>query len=218
MNKILVGLAIFVSMAFLPVKAEPEIKEWKTLDSMGCMMLEECTDEVRQIKSWRDLGPEYGEFSQELDSILASMDKLGIKFFLADDKYFLGLTRGLYSVNSNNIFANKKYITNTRIMLQIIRHEGWHAVQDCMAGTIENTYTAIVYPTSTIPDWIVRGANRTYMKSVAIFEAEAMAAMYADTTTKDGLAVCASDTPMWEVYPPTPLTTKWLVREGYITK
>ena len=103
-------------------------------------------------------------------------------------------------------------------MLQIIRHEGWHAVQDCMAVTIENTYTAIVYPTSTIPDWIVRGANRTYMKSVAIFEAEAMAAMYADTTTKDGLAVCASDTPMWEVYPPTPLTTKWLVREGFITK
>lgn len=218
MNKILVGLAIFANMTFLPVKADPVIEEWKTLNSMGCMMLEECTDEVKQIKSWRDLGPEYGKFSQELDSIFASMNKLGIKFFLADDKYFLGLTRGLYSVNSNNIFANKKYITNTRIMLQIIRHEGWHAVQDCMAGTIENTYTAIVYPTSTIPDWIVRGANRTYMKSVAIFEAEAMAAMYSDTTTKDGLAVCASDTPMWEVYPPTPLTTKWLVREGFITK
>ena len=31
------------------------------------------------------------------------------------------------------------------------------------------------------------------MKSVAIYEAEAMAAMYSDTTTKDGLAVCASD-------------------------
>ena len=62
------------------------------------------------------------------------------------------------------------------------------------------------------------GANRTYMKSVAIFEAEAMAAMYSDTTTKNGLAACASDTPMWEVYPPTPLTTKWLVREGFITK
>ena len=56
------------------------------------------------------------------------------------------------------------------------------------------------------------------MKSVALFEAEAMAAMYSDTTTKDGLAACASDTPMWEVYPPTPLTTKWLVREGFITK
>ena len=42
MNKIIVGLAIFVNMAFLPVKADPVIKEWKTLDSMGCMMLEEC--------------------------------------------------------------------------------------------------------------------------------------------------------------------------------
>ncbi len=218
MNKIMIGLAILANMAFLPVKADPEVKGWKTHDSMGCMMLEECTDEVKQINSWKDLGPEYGEFSQELDSIFASMDKLGIKFFLADDKYFIGLTRGLYSVDSNNFFANKKYVTKPSRMLQVIRHEGWHAVQDCMAGTLDNTFTAIVYPTSSIPDWITDGANRTYMKSVAIYEAEAMAAMYSDTTTKDGLAACASDTPMWEVYPPTPLTTKWLVREGFITK
>ena len=143
MNKMMIGLAILVNMTFLPVKADPEVKGWKTHDSMGCMMLEECTDEVRQIKSWRDLGPEYGEFSQELDSIFASMDKLGIKFFLADDKYFIGLTRGLYSVDSNNFFANKKYVTKPSRMLQVIRHEGWHAVQDCMAGTLDNTFTAI---------------------------------------------------------------------------
>ena len=73
MNKIMIGLAIFANMTFLPVNADPKVKGWKTLDSMGCMMVEECTDEVRQIKSWRDLGPEYGEFSQELDSIFASI-------------------------------------------------------------------------------------------------------------------------------------------------
>tara|TARA_B100002019_G_scaffold134463_1_gene115705 strand:- start:549 stop:1205 length:657 start_codon:yes stop_codon:yes gene_type:complete len=218
MNKIMIGLAIFANMTFLPVAADPEVKGWKTLDSMGCMMVEECTDEVRQVKSWRDLGPEYGEFSQELDSIFASMDKLDIKFFLAGDKYFVGKTRGLYSVDSNNFFVNERYLSNTARMLQVIRHEGWHAVQDCMAGTLDNTFTAIVYPTSTIPDWIKDGANRTYMKSVAIYEAEAMAAMYSDTTTKDGLAVCASDTPMWKRYPPTPLTEKWLIKKGFMTK
>ena len=51
MNKIMIGLAILANMAFLPVKADPEVKGWKTHDSMGCMMLEECTDEVKQIKS-----------------------------------------------------------------------------------------------------------------------------------------------------------------------
>ena len=124
MNKIMIGLAIFANMTFLPVKADPQVKGWKTLDSMGCMMVEECTDEVREIKSWRDLGPEYGEFSQELDSIFASMSKLDIKFFLAGDKYFVGNTRGLYSVDSNNFFVNERYLNNTARMLQVIRHEG----------------------------------------------------------------------------------------------
>ena len=59
MNKIMIGLAILVNMTFLPVKADPEVKGWKTLDSMGCMMVK-CTDEVREIKL-EDLGPEYGD-------------------------------------------------------------------------------------------------------------------------------------------------------------
>ncbi len=35
--------------------------------------------------------------------------------------------------------------------------------------------------------------------------------------TSDALAACANGN-MWEIYPPTPLTREYLVKEGYITK
>ena len=28
--------------------------------------------------------------------------------------------------------------------MSVVRHEGWHAAQDCMAGTIENNMIAII--------------------------------------------------------------------------
>ena len=50
MKKIIV--ALISSLVFTtPVMADPEVKGWKTYDSMGCMLLGECTDDVRQVKS-----------------------------------------------------------------------------------------------------------------------------------------------------------------------
>ena len=220
MNKLLVGLAIFANMAFLPGRTDPIVKGWKTYDSMGCMMLRECTDNVREVKKVEDLGQIYSQlsFKDELKSIFVSMKKLDIKAYIADDKYFFMKTRGLYSVDTNSIFINERYTSNPLRTLKIIRHEVWHAVQDCMGGSLDNTFTAIVFPPKKIPDWISEGAKKTYPKSAALFEAEAMNSMYSPNITRDAIAVCASDKPMWEVYPPTPLTKKWLKENNYITK
>ena len=32
-----------------------------------------------------------------------------------------------------------------------MRHEGWHAAQDCMAGTIDNSFIAIIKPQEEVP-------------------------------------------------------------------
>ena len=73
-----------------------EDHQWNTYHSMGCMMLRECKDGTKSIKSWRDLGPEYERWSYELDKIFSSMDKAGIEAYVADEKYFVDKTRGLY--------------------------------------------------------------------------------------------------------------------------
>jgi hypothetical protein len=68
---------------------------------------------------------------------------------------------------------------------------------------------------------VKRGAAITYETSpIAIpYEAEAMYAAHSDFETADGLEVCANpDKVMWEYYPPTPLTYKWLLKNGYYDK
>ena len=217
MKKFLASL--FAAAAFAsPVLAEDKVKTWRSFDSLGCMMLRECKEDVVELTTWSELGPEYGIAAEELDAIIAALKKVGATIYLADERYFAFRMRGVYDVRFNNIFLNKFYLDQPTRMIQVIRHEGWHTAQDCMAGTLENTFTALIFPEEDVPDWIRRGAERTYPKNVLPFEAEAMWAMYIEDKTKEALEVCAGPKKMWEYYSPTPLTEEWLEQEGFIKK
>ena len=217
MKKFLASL--FAAAAFAsPVLAEDKVKTWRSFDSLGCMMLRECKEDVVELTTWLELGPEYGIAAEELDAIIAALKKVGATIYLADERYFAFRMRGVYDVRFNNIFLNKFYLDQPTKMIQVIRHEGWHTAQDCMAGTLENTFTALIFPEEDVPDWIRRGAERTYAKNVLPFEAEAMWAMYIEDKTKEALEVCAGPKKMWEYYSPTPLTGEWLEQEGFIKK
>ena len=209
--------SIFASAAIAtPVLAQDKVKTWRSFDSVGCMMLRECTDGVRQVKSWEDLGPEYEIAAAELDQIIQAMDKVGAAVYIANEKYFALRMRGVYDVRGNNMFLNEFYIDQPTKIIQVIRHEGWHAAQDCMAGTLNNTFTALIHPEKAVPDWIRRGAERTYPDNVLPFEAEAMWAMYVENKTVEALKVCGSSKKMWEHYAPTPLTGEWLKKKGFM--
>ena len=217
MKKFLASL--FAAAAFAsPVLAEDKVKTWRSFDSLGCMMLRECKEDVVELTTWSELGPEYGIAAEELDAIIAALKKVGATIYLADERYFAFRMRGVYDVRFNNIFLNKFYLDQPTKMIQVIRHEGWHTAQDCMAGTLDNTFTALIFPEEDVPDWIRRGAERTYAKNVLPFEAEAMWAMYIEDKTKEALEVCAGPKKMWEYYSPTPLTGEWLEQEGFIKK
>ena len=42
--------------------------------------------------------------------------------------------------------------------MSVMRHEGWHAAQDCMAGTIENSMIAIIMNEEDVPEmWAENG-------------------------------------------------------------
>tara|TARA_Y100000817_G_C16743724_1_gene493691 strand:+ start:123 stop:785 length:663 start_codon:yes stop_codon:yes gene_type:complete len=219
MKKLILGLAIFASIGTSAFAANPPLKGYKTPDSMGCMMLQECKEGVEEITSWKQFGVTgYEPFAEELDSIFAGLNKSGIKVFLADEKYFIPLARGLYYVLGNNMFLNKYYIYNPLMMVKVVRHESWHAAQDCMAGTLDNTFTAVILQDGVVHDWILRGARRTYPPNAVPYEAEAMYATFNPGLVIQALNACASEKPMWEVFEPTPMTREWLINNGYINK
>ena len=106
---------------------------------------------------------------------------------------------------------------STNYLMQVMRHEGWHAAQDCMAGSIKNSLIAIIKPEDEVPMiWRVM-AERTYPEHAVPWEAEAGWAGRTEKMTMEALQACAAGN-MWEVYEPTPLTRKYLVEEGYISK
>ena len=101
------------------------------------------------------------------------------------------------------------------ILMQLMRHEGWHAAQDCMAGTIENSMIAIIKPEEEVPMiWRVL-AERTYPESAVPWEAEAQWAGRTEGMTMKALQACARGQ-MWTEYQPTPLTRQWLEENKYI--
>jgi len=197
-------------------------KGYYTMDSMGCMLVRECTKDVQPVKditTIADAHPDsdYSIIADEFGRMLVALDKVGVEVFLADEKYFPVGHRGVYHTVSNNFFLNKTYMRRPGVLMSVMRHEGWHAAQDCMAGTIKNSLIAIINPEEDVPTMYREMAERSYPASAVPWEAEAGWAGRTEGMTAKALDACANGK-MWEVYKPTPLTEKWLREEGYITK
>jgi len=222
MKKFVLGMMAAASLSVPALADNSKItKGYHSMDAMGCMLLQECTDGVKEVFSLLDVSSEYpntDEFTfvaNEFNNMLTSLNSVGVKVFLADSKYFPHTHRGVYHTVSNNFFLNRKYMDKPGTLMQVMRHEGWHAAQDCMAGSIKNSMIAIIKPEEDVPMiWRVM-AERTYPKSAVPWEAEAGWAGRTEGMTKDALAACAAGE-MWKVYPPTPMTREWLEENGYI--
>ena len=103
--------SILASAALVtPVFAQDKVKTWRSFDSVGCMMLKECTEGIRQIRSWEDLGPEYKIAAAELNGIIQALEKVGAAVYIADEKYFAFRMRGVYDVRGNSMLLNEFYI------------------------------------------------------------------------------------------------------------
>jgi len=224
MKKIIAAVVAAAAVA-LPVHSDPlKDNEYFTMHSMGCMLLQECVEDVKQINSISDINSEipavnYDIVTAEFNSFLRSLDKIGVKVFLADQKYFPVGHRGVYHTVSNNFFLNKAYMHRPGVLMSVMRHEGWHAAQDCMAGTIENNMIAIILPEDTVPMMYQEIVKRTYrtMPHAIPWEKEAYWAGKTEGMTARALESCARGT-MWTDYEPTPLTRQYLVEKGFISK
>jgi len=219
MKKFLLGISALLCLN-LPVEAKPT-KGYYTMDAMGCMILRECTEGTKEVFSTLDVASEYDSpekfdvITAEFNSMLSSLDDIGVKVYLADEKYFPPGHRGVYHTVSNNFFLNKRFMHRPSVLMSVMRHEGWHAAQDCMAGTIKNSMIAIIMPEESVPSIWREITEKTYPKSAVPWEAEATWAGKTEGMTMKALSACANGS-MWEVYKPTPLTLEWLRNNGFV--
>ena len=220
-NYIVAGLLLGAAHGMtVPVKAEPT-KGWYTMDAMGCMLVRECTKGTKEVFSILDISSEYDNMEAftphtlEFNNMLNSLQKIGVKVFLADEKYFPPGHRGVYHTVSNNFYLNRRFMHRPNVLMTVMRHEGWHAAQDCMAGSIKNSMIAIIKPEEEVPKLWREIVEKSYPKSAVPWEAEAKWAGMTEGMTSKALESCAAGT-MWTDYKPTPLTEKWLREEGYI--
>ena len=215
---LLLGGIIPVS-AFDYTKNPIKETEYRTNHSMGCMLLQECKEGVVEITSIQDLKNYYNgypDLPEEFNQLLDVFSKIGIKVYLAPEKYFVKNTRGIYHTVSNNFYLNDHFMNKSHHLMSVMRHEGWHAAQDCMAGSIHNNFIAVIRNDEEIPEMWKEMARRTYPSIAVPWEQEATWAGRTEGMTLEALRACASDTPMWDIIDPTPLTRQFLVDRGYI--
>ena len=197
-------------------------KGYNSMDAMGCMLLRECTDGVQRIENISTIADVYPDtdfdfVANEFHTMLSAFEQIGVGVFLADSKYFPIDHRGVYHTVSNNFFLNKRYMDRAGTLMSVVRHEGWHAAQDCMAGTIKNSMIAIIKSEEEVPMIWKEMVKRTYPAHAQPWEAEATWAGKTEGMTMKALQSCAAGT-MWTDYEPTPMTREWLVENGFIAK
>ena len=231
MKKIILSLLAAASLAspafanknpVLNQKVEqPDVTPF-SIEAMGCMILRECTDEVYQVFSILDVSSLYDDpgrytiIADEFNYMLTYLNQVGVDVFIAGPQHFPIGTRGLYHTQYNRLFLNGGYMDRPGTLMAVMRHEGWHAAQDCMGGSMDNSFAAIIKPEEDVPELWRNTAERTYPKAMVPWEAEAWWAGKTAGMTVEALRACASDKPMWEEIEPTPLTRKWLVEKGFI--
>jgi len=219
-------MALMAACLAAPAMADPIGKDdYYTNHSMGCMLLQECTDDVKEVHSLLDVSSNYDNsesftsVAQEFNHMMSSLNHVGVRVYLADEKYFPVGHRGVYHTVSNNFYLNKTFMGRPHVLMSVMRHEGWHAAQDCMAGTIDNSLIALILPEESVPEMWQEMTRRAYaLQPAAIpWEKEAMWAGKTEGMTMNALNACAAGQ-MWTEYEPTPLTREYLVKEGYISK
>ena len=102
-------------------------KGYNSMDAMGCMLVRECKNDVEEVHSLLDISSQYDnteEFTpvaHEFNSMLMTMNQIGIKVYLADERYFPVMHRGVYHTVSNNIYLNKRYMDEPHVLMQLMR-------------------------------------------------------------------------------------------------
>ena len=123
--------------------------------TVDCMASRKCKEGVKKINNISDISKFYpdGNFNNianEFNKMISTLKKIGVEVFLGDKKYFPTNYRGIYSTRRNNFYLNEAYANNSISLIRTMRHEGWHAAQDCKAG-IDNMRLELIVSEHLVP-------------------------------------------------------------------
>ena len=220
MKRVLFGLLASVALV-VPSLAQQQIekKEYEgyddvfyTYEAMQCMRHEHCTVGVNQVKA-KDF-----DYNPEIKTILTNLDKMGVTVHEAIPQYFVDEYRALYYSDVNRIYLNKRYTDDPGMFIRALRHEGWHAAQDCMGGGMHNSDIMPMLDANKIPEDVIQNtfARYGFDPTVVRIEREAVWAMDMPWMTVEALKACNSDTPIWETYFPPKRTWSYLYWNGHV--
>ena len=221
MKKLFAAL-LGITLSGVAAVAQPNVAP-DSLEAMGCMKLGECTEDVIRITDVSQFVTNHGHFwpdddIEEIQQIIEGLTEIGVEVYVGDDKYFPPNHRGLYYTDVNKMFLNEWHMRDSIALIEVLRHEAWHAAQDCMAGTLDNSLIAIVFNDKVIPSSIKVLTEARYgmiARAAIPWEQEAFYAATQTNMTVKALNVCAAGN-MWETYQPTPMTREWLVENNFI--
>ena len=165
--------------------------------TVDCMASRKCKEGVKKISNISDISKFYpdGNFNNianEFNKMISTLKKIGVEVFLGDKKYFPTNYRGIYSTKRNNFYLNEAYANNSISLIRTMRHEGWHAAQDCKAG-IDNMRLELIVSEHLVPKSyrnLVEGIYYDEPDQIP-FESEAYFAAYRKDLTQLALDVCA---------------------------
>jgi len=166
-------------------------------NTLKCMASRRCRDGVKSINNISDIASSYPDsnfdiVADEFNGMLATLKRIGIKVFLGDEKYFPEVYRGVYSTRRNTFYLNKRYMDTPKSLIRTMRHEGWHAAQDCKAG-INNSRLKLLVSEYLVPDHYRKIVEEIYYDEPdqIPFESEAYFASSREDLTQLALEVCA---------------------------
>ena len=128
MTAVLSGLLFTVAPIAVDANEDKLTKGYYTFDAMGCMLLRECTEGVKEVHSLLDISSQYEEpekfthVSREFNNMLTSLHTVGVKVFLADEKYFPVGHRGVYHTVSNNFYLNRRFMHRPHVLMLSLIH------------------------------------------------------------------------------------------------
>ena len=196
MKKYILSL-IAVTSIIAPVNSESFNKIINSQSyTIECMASRRCKDGVKSINDISDIASSYPDsnfdiVADEFNRMLATLKRIGIKVFLGDEKYFPITYRGVYSTKRNTFYLNKRHMDNSKSLIRTMRHEGWHAAQDCKAG-INNMRLELLVSEYLIPEYYHDLAEEIYHDEPdqIPFETEAYFAAYRKDLTQLALESC----------------------------
>lgn len=209
MKKFLISLLMASSLAS-PVKALPEEMTPFSYEAMGCMKLHICTEGIEPVN--------IDEWAGETYDLLVQLKLAGVEVYIADAIYFANDYRAVYYSDTNVIYMNRMYTHKSKDFKLYLRHEGWHAVQDCMGGGIATDQLLSLYEPIVIPRSVTLRTIEMYggdPETVRI-EREAVWASEVPNMTLEAMKVCNSQNPMWEEFEPPGISRSWLYINGFV--